>query len=126
MHDNSGDEPGGERLAEVLAAQDVVLSRLAPHDDRIGDLAHRVAARDPLDRCHGAGAVVPGDDEDRVGQPVYPALSRVEGAVEEILQPAGHEAEVLGRAEDHRVGGEQVVEAGFESAHRANLDSLLA
>ena len=67
---------------------------------------------------------MPGADIERVGQPLRLLQAGIVTAVEEILERAAHVAEVLGRAEDHRVGCQHVVRTGLQGRAIVDLDPL--
>ena len=90
-----------------------------PADQRLLHGAPAQAGQDGLDAAPRAGAVAAGADIERAGQALGRLQQGIVGAVEEILQRAAHVAEVLGRAEDDRLGGQHVVGAGLQRRHDA-------
>src|SRR6185503_21218653 len=71
-------------------------------------------------------AILAGADEERPGPAIDLAFAGIEHALEEVLHHPGHVAEVLGRAKDEAVGGEQVLRAGVGAALHHDVHAAFA
>jgi AcrR family transcriptional regulator len=102
-------EPGSERQAKFPAASESCRIRRAVHDHRRLHLAKPVSIADAANFPDCAGAIIACTHEQGVGQRRQLTLGLVEGAIEKILECAGHVTEVFRRAKHEPVSPSQIV-----------------
>src|SRR4029453_5534611 len=107
-----GLQADGDRGGELATGLQVVLPGCADQGEGWGNLLPAQRAGDPLDRRERAGGVVVPVDVDAVGQSDGGVEAGVVDGVEEVLESAGHVADVGRRPEQDAVGGEQVRRTG--------------
>ena len=114
----------GERAAQFAALFENRFGDVSAGDHRRKDGFEFVAQGDALDGPERAGAVVARADEDDKGFPEHFVLRADVGAVEEILEHAGHVAEVFGCADGQAVAGQKIVEPGLGGFFQNHFDAV--
>ena len=101
-----------------------IRAKIAAQNERRGDDFPAHAADDRFDRARRAGAVFSGADKKRARQRVGAVEAAIINAVEKVLHSARHIAEVFGRPQNNRVGGQDRAGVGSQGGALPQLDAF--